>query len=87
MICSLFVGGVSLYGQNPTFDLAEGPNAPQVGSIVPDTVTFSMSTTPSIDLLPLVDSLYSDFRFPNLETRHYSDFPDEVVITLYHTPW
>ena len=82
----MMLGGLSLHGQN-TFNTAEGENAPQPGDIVPDTVTFAMSATPARALLPLAQDLGSNFFLPNLENRSYSDFPNEVVITIYHTPW
>ena len=82
----LIFGGISLYGQG-TVDTAEGENAPQVGDIVPDSITFAMSTTPALELFPEAQALGDNFFFPNLENRSYSDFPNEVVITIYHTPW
>ena len=82
----ILFGGLSLYGQS-TFGTAEGENAPQVGDIVPDSITFAMSTTPALELLPDAEALGDNFFFPNLENRSYSDFPNEVVITVYHTPW
>ena len=54
---------------------------------MPDSITFAMSTTPALELLPDAEALGDNFFFPNLENRSYSDFPNEVVITVYHTPW
>lgn len=70
-----------------TLQLASGPDAPQVGDIVPDTVTFAMSTS-SIQSL-IIGRIYEDNNFflPNLEDRSYSDFPNEILATVYHTPW
>lgn len=69
-----------LYSQSTGF-LANGPNAPAIGSIVPDEVTFAYSTTPV--------SQFGNFlqELPNLEYVSYSAFPNEIVVTLYHTPW
>ena len=77
--------GSYLCGQidsNP-FTTANGPNAPQVGDIIPEEITFAMSTTPAIEFL----GASSSFLVPDLENRSYSDFPNEVVVTVYHTPW
>lgn len=69
-----------LYSQN-TSNTATGPNAPAIGSIVPEEVTFALSPTP-------VSEFGNSLReFTDLQYVSYSDFPDEVVITLYHTPW
>ena len=76
------LSGVSLsYGQ------AFGPNTPPVGSIVPDSMTFSMSSTSPAELNNLVSANVYGFEFSDLETKRYSDFPNEVVVTLYFTPW
>ena len=75
------------HGQD-TSGLANGDNTPIPGDIVPDSITFAMVPTPAINALDIegVDESPS-FVLPELENRRYSDFPNEVVITVYHTPW
>ena len=85
MLSGLLLGGGLLYGQN-TFEEDNGPNAPVPGDIVPDMMTFAMSQTRAVDLVNTAQADNS-FRVPNLENRRYSDFPNEVVVTVYHTPW
>ena len=58
---------------------------PLPGSIIPDTMTFAMSTFATQQFLP--PNPYDNFLIPGLENRSYSDFPNEVVATVYHTPW
>jgi len=75
-----------LFGQN-TSGSANGPNAPFEGTIVPDSVQFAMSTLPQNELISARASQGFSFLLPNLEDRSYSDFPNEVVLTVYFTPW
>lgn len=81
----LLLGGTILHGQDTRGD-ANGPNTPVPGDIIPDTVTFAMSPTPAAEIVPLVES-GTFTTFTDLENRSYSDFPNEVVVTLYHAPW
>ena len=62
-------------------DVVNGPNAPAVGTIVPEEITFAYSTTPVAEFGNQIQEL------PNLRYVSYSDFPNEVVVTLYHAPW
>ena len=75
-----------LSGQNTLLE-ANGPNAPQVGDIVPDSVTFAMSTSSQAELINARSAQGSSFNLPNLVTQSYSDFPNEILATVYHTPW
>ena len=77
-----------LFGQ--TSGLADGPNAPLAGTIVPDSIQFLMSTSTEEELTQVAiqaNQSGSDLFLPNVESRSYSDFPNEVVLTLYFTPW
>jgi len=89
---------LTLYGQGNTFNVSEGVNAPQgrsvdvqenvtPGDIVPDTITFAMdaSQAPALSAQEQLEGI--NFRFPELSNFSYSDFPNEVIISLYHTPW
>ena len=75
-----------LSGQNTLSD-ANGPNTPQVGDIVPDSVTFAMSTSSRAELINARMAQGGSFSLPNLVTQSYSDFPNEILATVYHTPW
>lgn len=76
----LAISAGSAFSQSTIFS-ANGPNAPALGSIVPEAVTFAVSSTP-------VSSFGNSLQeLTNLEYFSYGDFPDEVVITLFHTPW
>ena len=75
-----------LSGQDTEF-AANGPNTPQVGDIVPDSVTFAMSTSSRAELINARIAQGSSFSLPNLVTQSYSDFPNEILATVYHTPW
>lgn len=78
--------GSALLGQDSNaFTTASGPNAPQVGDTVPETMGFAMSPTPAENFVNSGND--NSFVLPNLENRLYSDFPNEVVVTVYHTPW
>jgi len=81
----LFLGNIS-YGQD-TFDVANGDDRPLPGDIVPDNISFAMVPGPAVNTLQLPGSSSFSFILPELENRSYSDFPNEVVITVYHTPW
>ena len=59
---------------------------PLPGSIIPDTMTFAMSTF-ATQQFPPADLIPDNALIPGLENRSYSDFPNEVVATVYHTPW
>lgn len=81
---TLLMLGFLVVGTSPLFsqgNVANGPNAPAVGSIVPDEIIFGYATTPVADFGNQISSL------PALNYVSYSDFPNEVVITVYHTPW
>ena len=81
ILWSLLLGNV-LYGQS-FFDVANGENAPPLGTIIPEEVTFAMSPTPVNDFQGSIGGAF----FSDLELRSYADFPNEVVVTLYFTPW
>jgi len=83
LLSSLILGG-GLHGQN-TFALANGPNAPVAGDIIPDSIMFAEASATALELAP--EQFNGDFILTDLENRSYSDFPNEVVVTVYHTPW
>lgn len=85
-LLGILLTGTALFGQddNPG-TTPNGPNAPQIGDIIPETIGFAMSPTPAANFFAFANN--SSFLLPDLENRLYSDFPNEVVITVYHTPW
>ncbi len=86
LLYSFFLGGAVAHGQQ-FLNVANGPNAPEVGTIVPDEVTYAMSDIPASDLLTQAGAEGNTFRFPALREVSYSDFENEIVATVYHTPW
>lgn len=71
-------------------NVANGPDAPAVGTIVPDDVTFLVADAASDVLAEQARQANlsgQNYLFPDLRRVSYSDFENEVVVTLYHTPW
>lgn len=92
----LFAGSLQINAQ--TLSLADGPNAPQArqigengaitpGVIVPERIGFSLSDSEPSALLPQVDSQGFNFRLTDRTQFNYGDFPGEIVLSVYHTPW